>query len=126
MSLDYTRYPPNWSVISEYIRFFRASGRCEGSPTYPNCRAEHLQLHPVTGSRVILTTAHLGIDWPDGTPGDKHNKWDCRPQNLRAWCQRCHLNYDLADHVAHATQTRRRKQMEAGQIQLPFEIEITK
>jgi hypothetical protein len=39
----------------------RSGNRCEGSPLYPDCRAVNGQPHPVTGSRVVLTTAH----WPD-------------------------------------------------------------
>ena len=40
-------------------------------------------MHPVTGSKVVLTIAHL-----DHTPEN------CDDENLRAWCQRCHLTYD--------------------------------
>jgi hypothetical protein len=60
MPMDFSRYPPDWKTISLYIRFSRAGGRCEGSPKYPDCRAKHGEPHPVTGSKVVLTTAHLG------------------------------------------------------------------
>lgn len=60
-----------------------AGNRCEGSPAYPDCRAENGKPHPVTGSRVVLTVAHLN-----------HRPEDCDPENLRAWCQRCHNTYD--------------------------------
>lgn len=43
--------------------------------------------HPETGSKVILTVAHLN-----------HTPEDCNPENLRALCQRCHLNYDKEHH----------------------------
>jgi hypothetical protein len=55
-------------------------------PDLNRCMAEQRRPHPVTGSLVILTVAHL-----DHTP--EH----CDDSNLRAMCQRCHLRYD-ADH----------------------------
>jgi hypothetical protein len=118
LPVDRARYPKNWEEISHYVRFVRGGGRCEGSPDYPDCRAIHGEHHPETGSIVILTTAHLGIDKPDGSPGDKHDKQDCRLENLRGWCQRCHLNYDRDEHMANAAATRRRKRREAGQLEM--------
>src|SRR5262245_10286400 len=106
MAFDAKRYPDNWRQISYEIRFVRAGGRCEGSPAFPDCRAEHGQPHPATGSRVVLTTAHLGIPKEDGSPGDPHDKMDVRPANLRAWCQRCHLVYDGPEHRRKAAETR--------------------
>jgi hypothetical protein len=106
MPMDRKRYPKNWEQISHYIRFERAKGYCEGSPKYPWCRAKHGEPHPVTGSKVILTTAHLGAPLPDGSPGDKHNKLDCREENLKAMCQRCHLGYDMDDHIANRKRNR--------------------
>lgn len=67
---------------------------------------------------VILTTAHLGAPHPDGTPGDKHDKMDCRPENLMAMCQRCHLLFDADEHKANAAKTRYKKKIEGGQIEL--------
>lgn len=88
-----TTYPANWKQISHRIRFERAGNRCEWCGAYNNLA------HPVTGSKVVLTVAHLGADREDGTPGDKHDKADCRDANLAALCQRCHLNFDRADHL---------------------------
>ena len=93
MPMNYELYPADWREISHFIRYERAKGHCEW------CGAEDRKPHPVTGSMVYLTTAHLGISLPDGTPGDKHNKMDCRPENLACLCQRCHLNYDRWDHL---------------------------
>lgn len=118
MPFDRNRYPNDWDVVSEYIRFFRANGKCEGSPPYPHCQAEHGLPHPVTGSTVVLTTAHIGAPWPDGTPGDKHDKMDCRPDNLKAMCQRCHLTFDVDEHVKNAAETRRKRAQAAGQLTL--------
>ena len=80
------RYPTNWKAIS-LARRQAAGWRCEGSPAYPECRAENGMEHPVTGSKVVLTVAHL-----DHTPENVD------PENLRAWCQRCHLTYDAKHH----------------------------
>jgi hypothetical protein len=77
------RYPKDWKAISLAARE-RAGNRCEGSPAFPDCRAENGKPHPATGSRVVLTVAHLD-----------HQPENCAPENLRAWCQRCHNTYDL-------------------------------
>ena len=45
-------------MISRAIRA-RANHMCEGSPAFPECRAANGQAHPVTGSKVVLTVAHL-------------------------------------------------------------------
>lgn len=94
------RYPRNWRQISDRIRFVRAAGRCEcsgecGAHDPRRCAAVHGRPHPVTGSRVVLTTAHL-----DHTPEN------CDETNLAAMCQRCHLAYDAKQHAANASHTR--------------------
>ena len=94
MLCDYRKYPPNWKTEIRPSILERAGHRCEGSPRYPDCRAENYQPHPVTGSKVILTIAHLDHD-------TTHNESD----NLKAWCQRCHLTYDAQLHA----ETRRKK-----------------
>ena len=87
------RYPAHWSEIRKRI-LARARNCCEGSPRYPECRAANYHLHPVTGSRVVLTIGHLN-----------HIPEDFDDANLRAWCQRCHNTYD----AAHRAETRRRR-----------------
>jgi len=62
--------------ISRSIRQ-RAGNCCEG------CGAGNGLAHPITGSKVVLTVAHL-----DHTPEN------CDPSNLKAWCQKCHNSYD--------------------------------
>lgn len=111
MPFDLSRYPGNWKEISQRIRE-RANNRCEW------CGAENYQPHPVTGSKVILTVAHLGTPYPDGKPGNKHDKLDVRPENLAALCQRCHLNYDRDEHKLNAAITRRKKKIAQGQMEL--------
>ncbi|XBQ15818.1 MAG: hypothetical protein ABL308_12775 [Oceanicaulis sp.] len=73
---------PEWRALRALI-LGRAGHACEGSPAYPECRAVNGAPHPVTGSKVVLTIAHLDHD-----PANSH------PSNLRAWCQRCHNTYD--------------------------------
>jgi 5-methylcytosine-specific restriction endonuclease McrA len=79
------RYPKNWKEIRETI-LKRAGQKCEG------CGAENYKPHPVTGSKVILTIAHLD-----------HVPENCGEDNLRAWCQKCHNSYDMP----HRIETRR-------------------
>lgn len=79
------RYPRNWKQISEYIRFVRANNRCEF------CGAENYKTNPLTGSKVILTVAHLD-----------HRPENCDYNNLKALCQKCHNKYD----AKHRTETR--------------------
>jgi 5-methylcytosine-specific restriction endonuclease McrA len=90
-SEERARYPKDWRAISRAIRE-RGGDRCE------QCGAENRQPHPVTGSRVVLTVAHLD-----------HMPENCEPANLRAWCQRCHLAFDSQHHAANAARTRRLK-----------------
>jgi hypothetical protein len=90
------RYPKNWGHIRDSI-LIRADYRCEGSPLYPDCRARNGAEHPVTGSKVVLTIAHLD-----------HVPENCDDSNLRAWCQRCHLAYDHDHHQQNAYETRRK------------------
>lgn len=59
------RYPKNWSAISHAIRFGRAESRCEclgecGRGTHDG-RCPNLHGGPAygTGSKVVLTVAHL-------------------------------------------------------------------
>lgn len=93
------RYPKHWPWIRSQV-LKRADNRCEGSPNFPHCRARNHESHPETGSKVVLTVAHL-----DHTPEncDGIRKGDPAPlarnSNLRAWCQRCHLNYDALHHA---------------------------
>ncbi|WP_234733251.1 hypothetical protein [Tellurirhabdus bombi] len=82
MPVDYSRYHPKWRLISRLIRFHRAKGRCE------HCGAVHLEPHPITSSKVVLTTAHLDQDVTNN-----------RFWNLKALCQRCHFAHDRQDNA---------------------------
>ena len=119
------RYPSSWKDISAEARA-RAGQRCEGSPDFPNCRAPNRTLgywrndefvpmpralrdagakkgdliecsdgSAIKIIEIVLTVAHL-----DHTPEN------CDPDNLRAWCQRCHLHYDRHHHAQTRARTR--------------------
>lgn len=104
------RYPADWPEISTAIKV-RAGWRCEclgecGRGTHPGrCPNLHGQPAYGTGSKVILTCAHL-----DHTPENVD------PDNLRALCQACHLHYDRDHHRQTRAATRRRVIEDAGQL----------
>lgn len=103
------KYPPRreWAVIRDELKA-RAGDRREGSPKFPGCRAANGLPHPETGSKVVLTVAHLDHEpGNNGVPGD-------RP-NIRVLCQRCHLAHDHAHHQLNAAATRDAKR---GQMRL--------
>lgn len=105
-------YPVNWQFISADIRFNRAKNKCEECGVNNGCiyytdpqgkrieinfetLAEIQKLMDATGEnersvlkklklvKIILTVAHLDHD-------ESNNDYF----NLKALCQRCHLNYD--------------------------------
>lgn len=90
------RYPADWALRSRFVRFYRAKNRCEW------CNAENGKSHPVTGSKVVLTAAHV---------------YDHRPEaasllNLAALCQRCHNRHDAKMRRANAVIRKHADQME--------------
>lgn len=126
------RYPKNWPEISKRIRE-EAGQKCEwcgvknhsyvfrciyeGRECYQTEDAtlhdantgelisddsEYFELEP-TGKdfavKVILTVAHLD-----------HIPENCERDNLRALCQRCHLNYDRHIHVRNRRENRLRQE----------------
>lgn len=101
MPINYAEYHPKWSLISRLIRFRRAENKCEW------CSAENYQPHPITGSKVILTVAHVD-----------HNKHNNRFSNLAALCQRCHLHHDRDQHADNRKYGRKWK----GKHQLKLEL----
>lgn len=101
MPVDAKRYPSDWKETSRRIRFGRAKGTCE----WPGCAARHGEPHPLTGSVVMLTTAHLPVDG-FGCLHDVHDKMDCSDYSLLALCQMHHLRLDGAEHAKNAARTR--------------------
>ena len=118
-------YAGDWRLLSDAIRFARASGRCEAcdrphrrliyaladgrwfDPRRQVWRGERgelaSELQPGDAAslrrvRVVIATAHLDHD-----PANRD------PANLRALCQRCHLRHDLAAHLRQRRVTCRRR-----------------
>lgn len=136
---DRSRYPDNWDDISRRIRN-RDGWKCKwcgvengaiGSrdkkgrwwPEEDILGLDDDEGYELFGAvvkriKIVLTVAHLGVDRPDGKPGDVHDKMDCRDENLESLCQKCHLNYDRDEHILNAARTRRRRKVEAGQMEL--------
>lgn len=88
MPIDYKKYPKDWKEIRAKI-LKRAKNRCEF------CDAENYKPHWKTGSKVVLTTAHLDGDI-------KNNK----SYNLASTCQRCHLKIDLPGKIKRRMEKR--------------------
>ena len=96
------RYGADWPAYSDRIRFDRAGGRCEcegecGRGTHAG-RCPNLHGEPAygTGSKVVLTVAHLTHE-PECRDDDK----------VKAMCQGCHLHYDRDHHAKTAYRTRK-------------------
>lgn len=106
------RYGPDWAAFSHTIRFDRAAGRCEctgecGRPTEHlandgRCVNHHGKPAYRTGSRVVLTVAHLCH-----TP-------ECR-DHVKAMCQGCHLHHDRDHHAGTRAATRAQQLADGGQ-----------
>lgn len=92
------RYPKLWKILSFCIRADRAKWRCE----FPECGAVNGEPHPTTGSKVVLTVAHLN-----------HKPEDCRMCNLLAGCQKCHNAYDAKQ---RRSDRRSRLDKQSGQV----------
>lgn len=99
------RYPHDWPSISLRIRRDRAQWQCE-QVDYAGvrCGAVHGEPHPDTGSKVVLTVAHLD-----------HQPENCHDSNLLAMCQRCHNTYDAPMRRAGIAE-RRRQAMGVGDL----------
>jgi hypothetical protein len=107
-------YPDDWHEIRASI-LKRAENRCEFCGVENRAKgwrdrfgefhqlrelatASVRDLRLMTGKRIIaivLTVAHLD-----------HDPANCDPDNLKALCQMCHLNYDLKHHKRNASHTR--------------------
>ena len=122
------RYPKEWPEIRQRI-LVRAGHRCE------QCGVSNYALGGRDKSGNWLRALPLGekmlrLEWPK--PGEMswcsafdtleklriirivltighldHTPENCADENLRAWCQRCHLAYDAKHHQQTAYQTRR-------------------
>ncbi len=118
MPIDYKKYPPNWKTEIRPFILNRAKNCCEfckvengkiilrgywhniecyqdeDGNIYDSKNSEKIgidyvgEVHP-TGNfiKVVLTIAHLD-----------HNTQNNSDDNLKALCQKCHLNYDKDFH----------------------------
>ena len=78
------------------------------SDRYRRCQNDHDAISVYgTGSRVILTVAHLD-----------HQPENCADDNLKAMCQGCHLHYDRDHHRETARATRETAALAAGATEL--------
>ena len=93
------RYPRDWKLRSRFVRLYRARNRCEW------CGCLNGQPHPITGSRVVLTVAHIHDDRPEASG----------LMNLAALCQRCHNRHDMP---ARSANRRARIEAASGQMML--------
>jgi Zn finger protein HypA/HybF involved in hydrogenase expression len=66
-----------WRRLSRHVRMERAMGRCE------HCGVSHGAISANGRSIIYLGCAHLNGD-----------RYDFRPENLRALCPQCHFIYD--------------------------------
>ena len=105
-------YPPNWKEISQRIRFERAGGRCEcigecGIDHGGRCDEMHGQPAKHARGKVCLTVAHLD-----------HNPASDDETRLRAYCNKCHLRYDVAHHLRSRRKRVINQQLANGQIEM--------
>lgn len=130
--MNFADYHPQWSTISRQIRE-QAGWRCEWcnapngesiirghdgtwqpwdwTETVSDEEVEAFAGKPwedIRFTRIVLTVAHLD-----------HDKQNNDPANLRALCQRCHLNWDRDLHIAN-----RRANRAARSGQVPMLLEM--
>jgi 5-methylcytosine-specific restriction endonuclease McrA len=95
-------YPKNWKQIRKSI-LERANNHCEFcgvenyAEGYRDSEGKFVESYGMQQEadaldgekiiKIVLTIAHLD-----------HNPQNCYPENLRALCQKCHLNYDIEHH----------------------------
>jgi hypothetical protein len=131
MPIDYSKYPKNWKTEIRPAILERAKNRCEkcgiknhdivirgcwnDKPVYQKMdgqifdaeNSEYLGSNYVGEVdihnknkiiRIVLTISHTDHDI-------NNNKYS----NLKALCQRCHINHDKEHHAKNARETREKK-----------------
>lgn len=111
MPVDYSLYHPKWPLIRRLI-LKRADHKCEacGVPNY--AVGYRLDGQFFSAEQLLETLEETGEDLTEGIPGEQkplkivltvahvdHDVGNNRFTNLRAWCQRCHLNHDRQDNA---------------------------
>lgn len=98
MPIDYSDYPSNWKTEIRPAILNRANNRCE------ICGAKNYEPHPITGSKVVLTIAHLDNDITNN-----------RDENLAALCQKCHNSHDIEFRAQNRIKNKKVRQEDGGQ-----------
>lgn len=121
MPCDYKKYPANWKTEIRPAILERAKRCCEacGVANYAtgardlegnwhnskeicNMNSDvgygYFGTYGVKDIKIVLTIAHLDHDITNNDPA-----------NLKALCQKCHLNYDKDLHRANSKETIRKK-----------------
>lgn len=129
--IDYSKYPKDWKTKIRPAILERARHKCErcGVANYAvgarDCDGtwhDEADIHYLNSDRgwelfgewpkiikIILTVAH--IDNPD--------PMDCRPENLQALCQKCHINHDAKDKGERMKKANReRRDAATGQLKM--------
>lgn len=119
MPCDYSNYPANWRSEIRPAILQRAFNLCE------ECGAEHHSIvlsksrQTLTGAFDSYREARDAVDFYH-EPGDRavvivltiahldHDTTNNDHANLRALCQRCHLQHDAGHHRRNASRTRAR------------------
>ena len=118
MPIDYKKYPPDWKTRIRPDILRRANNRCEicgvenGSTVMRSRVAMRFNFGPLGAGgvmltepvKVVLTIAHLDRDRTNNDYG-----------NLKALCQKCHLDLDREQHRRNAAATRARRRIEREQ-----------
>lgn len=138
MPVNWDNYPPNWKEIRARIQQ-RAGNKCEGCevPNYAWVWRDDLGAWHSVGEQALREAGYhkppftIPAKWQNGGEGVirvikiicttahlDHDTQNNSDDNLRFWCQRCHLTYDAALHARHAATTRRTQKEEAGQQRL--------
>ena len=112
MPVDMSKYPDNWQGIREVV-LLRAGGSWHDPRIGASCEwcgAENWKPHPETGSKVVLTIAHL----------KDPNPMNVDYNNLAALCQKCHNTYDAPMRLQHRRKKARKEEIKAGQMVMSF------
>ena len=116
MPINYRDYHPKWSLIRRLI-LKRANNCCE------ECNVKNYDMgYRIDGTfyseeQICDILDKTGFDLTDKLPESKqqaikivltvahldHDTANNRFSNLRAWCQRCHLNFDRKDNSRSPT-----------------------
>jgi len=102
MPIDYKKYPENWKTEIRPAILKRAGHKCEfcGAPNHhtivrhgdqfeiiEGMVLEAMAIDGVKTTWIVLTIAHMD-----------HDITNNHPDNLKALCQKCHLNHDKLQH----------------------------